>query len=113
MNSSALGQKRKVKWNPYMDSSVSLALRLWDIRWWVGQHVCDGSMAGWAGALGGLPRGEDVGFAITVVWPDTEQGRVPLAAWPPPWEYPPPAHLAGLGVGWAAAVGPDLAHRRP
>ena len=101
MNSNALGQKKKDKWNPYMDSSISLALRLWDSRWGVGQHVGDGSVAGWAGALGGPPRGEDVGFSITVVWPDKEQGRVPLAAWPPPWEYPPAWsscwHQGGLG----------------
>ena len=39
-------------------------------------------------ALSGTSRGEDVGFAVTVLWPDTEQGWAPLAAWLLPWEYP-------------------------
>ena len=66
------------------------------------------------GALMGTSRGEDTGFTIMVAGPDTEQGLVPPAPWPPPWEHPSPpspAHLAGLGVDWAVG-GPGLAHRR-
>ena len=83
-----------------MDSPNSLALRLWDSRWWVGQHVCDGSVTGWP------PRGEDMGFAITVVWPDTEQGWAPLAAWPPTLGVPTACSSCwpwgGLGGGRGA-----------
>lgn len=87
MNSDASGQKKKVKWNPYTDFSIALALRVWDIGGgWGSMSVMEAGLSGLA--LSGTSRGEDVGFAVTVLWPDTEQGWAPLAAWLLPWEYP-------------------------
>ena len=73
MNSNALGQKKKMKWNPCTDSSIALALRVWDIGGgWGSMSVMEAGLSGLV--LSGTSRGKYVGFAVTVLWPDTEQG---------------------------------------
>lgn len=58
MNSNALGQKKKMKWNPCTDSSIALALRVWDIGGgWGSMSVMEAGLSGLV--LSGTSRGKE------------------------------------------------------